>query len=378
MTQSTQMFRREEYEGRLEAVRREMRGCGADLVLIDEAEHLCYVTGFDRSATRYQFCIVPLESEPTVFLRSLDEPSFLERSWVKSYVTFADWENPVETLVRVLTDRGWASRRIGLELDSNYLSVHRWKEITGALPNATFVDFGGVLRRLRLKKSPAEIAHLRQAANIADRAIVVAADAARAGMSERDAAAAASRVFVGLGADSGRAGVITSGSRSGSLHGVLGDHRLQAGDILHMELVPSVRGYSARIMRPTAIGKPSPAQADAAHKLIEIQDRQLHAMKPGAVARDVDRICREGVLAAKLRDSYDNATGYTLGYYAPWSPRTSDFTRLFIPTADWAIEPGMVFHMYVSAMGLAFSETVAVTDSGAERLTKAERALFVR
>jgi Xaa-Pro dipeptidase len=131
-------------------------------------------------------------------------------------------------------------------------------------------------------------------------------------------------------------------------------------------------------MRPTAIGKPSAAQSDAARKLIEIQDRQLHAMKPGAVARDVDRICREGVLAAKLRDSYDNATGYTLGYYAPWSPRTSDFTRLFIPTADWVIEAGMVFHMYVSAMGLAFSETVAVTASGAERLTQAERALFVR
>src|SRR5262245_64969252 len=245
MTQSTHMFTREEYEGRLVAVRREMKACGADLVLIDEAEHLCCVTGFDRSATRYQFCIVPLEGEPTVFLRSLDEPSFLERSWMKSYVTFADWENPVETLARVLTERGWASRRIGLELDSNYLSVQRWREITEALPNATFVDFGGVLRRLRLKKSPAEIAYLRQAASIADRAIVVAADAAVEGKSERDAAAAASRVFVELGSDSGRAGVITSGSRSGSLHSVLGDHRLQAGDILHVELVPSVRGYSA-------------------------------------------------------------------------------------------------------------------------------------
>ena len=87
---------------------------------------------------------------------------------------------------------------------------------------------------------------------------------------------------------------------------------------------------------------------------------------------------RDGVLAANLRDRYDNATGYTLGYYAPWSPRTSDFTRLFIPTATWALEPGMVFHMYVSARGLAFSETVLVTDAGAERLTQTERALFVR
>jgi Xaa-Pro dipeptidase len=87
---------------------------------------------------------------------------------------------------------------------------------------------------------------------------------------------------------------------------------------------------------------------------------------------------RDGALAAKLRDRYDNATGYTLGYYAPWSPRTSDFTRLFVPTARWALEAGMVFHMYVSAQGIAFSETVVVTDGGAERLTQTERALFVR
>jgi len=101
-------------------------------------------------------------------------------------------------------------------------------------------------------------------------------------------------------------------------------------------------------------------------------------MKPGAVAADVDRIVRDGVLAAKLRERYENATGYTLGYYAPWSPRTSDFTRLFVPIATWVLEPGMVFHMYVSAMGLAFSETVLVTEAAAERLTLTERVLFVR
>jgi len=145
-----------------------------------------------------------------------------------------------------------------------------------------------------------------------------------------------------------------------------------------MELVPQVHGYSARIMRPTVIDAPSQARVDAARVLVELQDRQLAAMKPGAVAADVDRIVRDGVLAAKLRERYENATGYTLGYYAPWSPRTSDFTRLFVPIATWVLEPGMVFHMYVSAMGLAFSETVLVTEAAAERLTLTERVLFVR
>jgi Xaa-Pro aminopeptidase len=372
------VFSPAEYARRLAALREAMRAREADLVLVDEAEHLCYLTGFDRSATRYQVCAVPLAGDPVMVLRSLDEPSFRERSWLTECVTVADWEDPVAVLAGTLAGRGWASGRIGLELDSNYLTPRRWQAITAALPEARFVDFGEVLRELRLRKSPEEIAYLRKAAWIADQAILIAIEAAGEGQPERAAAIAAGRAFLDLGADHARAGVITSGRRSGSLHGVLGNRRLERGDILHLELVPQVHGYSSRIMRPAVMGPPSPAQAHAARLLIEIQDRQLAAMKPGAVGRDVDLIAREGILGAGLRERYENATGYTLGYYAPWSPRTSDFTRLLVPTAGWAMEPGMVFHMYVSASGVAFSETMLVTEDGAERLTRAERRLFER
>jgi Xaa-Pro aminopeptidase len=36
----------------------------------------------------------------------------------------------------------------------------------------------------------------------------------------------------------------------------------------------------------------------------------------------------------------------------------------------------MTLHMYTSAAGLALSETVLVTATGVERLTKSERKLF--
>ena len=102
-------------------------------------------------------------------------------------------------------------------------------------------------------------------------------------------------------------------------------------------------------MRCVSVGAPTAALAEAGKRLAAIQDRQIAAMRPGAVARDVDAILRQGVLQAGLRDSYDNITGYTLGYYAYPGPHTSDFTRIFHPEADWVIEPGMVFHMYASA-----------------------------
>jgi len=374
------LFSREEYAGRLNAVRVEMHRRGVEVLLIDESEHLFYVAGWHASGSRYHACIVPVDRDPIMILRRLDEPGFLERTCLHDYVVCDDTEDPIEVLARTVERNGWDRERIGVETDSHYLPVQRYEAIKTALPRATFLDFAGVLWELRLRKSAQEISYLGQAASIADRAMAEAVAAAGEGRSEREVAAVASAAFIRLGADSGRTGPITSGPRSGSMHGSLGSRRLASGDILHMELVPTVGGYSARLMRPTVIGSPSKEQEQTARTLIEIQDQQISAMKPGAVARDVDQICRAQVLAAGLRDTYDNFTGYTLGYYGGtyWAPRTSDFTRAFLPSAEWVLEPGMCFHMYTAARGMAFSESVLVTERGPQRLTQSDRNLFIR
>ncbi len=374
------LFSREEYAGRLAAVRAAMAARGVDVLIVDAIEHLGYLAGWHASGSLYHCCLVPAAGEPVMVCRRLDEPAFRERSWLGEAVFFADAEDPVAVLAATVSRRGWASARLGVEGDSHSLTVERYRGIQAALPAARLVDFAGVLREIRLRKSPQEIAYLRQAAAIADRAMAEAIAAAGCGVSEREAAAAAAAAFIRLGADTGRTGPITAGRRSGTLHGTLGDHRLAPGDLLHMELTPSVHGYSARLMRPTVIGPPSPAQAATARTLVEVQDAQIAAMRPGACAGDVDRICREGVLAAGLRDRYDNFTGYTLGYYGTplLAPRSSDFTRAFLPGAAWRLEAGMVFHMYTGARGMAFSESVLVGADGPERLTRLERRLFVR
>lgn len=67
----------------------------------------------------------------------------------------------------------------------------------------------------------------------------------------------------------------------------------------------------------------------------------------------------------------------TLGCCFEQAPWTSVFTRLIAAEADWRLEAGMTFHLYASAdAGVAFSETVLVTDSGPERRTRTERRLF--
>ncbi len=370
------LFTREEYAARVARLRTQMADKAVDVVLVDRTEYLVYLVGWGAEETLYRACLVPAEGEPVMVLRTLDTAPFLERSWFEDHVAVSDSDDMLDAVIATLGARGWANGRIGYDARSYNMNLVRFRRLEAALPDAEFVDLAVALEALRWRKSAAEIDYLRRAAAIADAAMLEAIAAGGEGRSERDAAAAASAAFVRLGADNGLCGPVTAGQGWNFLHGHTHDRPLARGDVLHMELVPKVHGYSARMMRNAVIGGPADGQQETAARLIAVQDEQIAAMRPGAAAAEVDRVGREGILAADLREAYDNVTGYTLGNYPIGTPVLSDFSRCFLPEADWALEPGMVFHMYMSAQGLAISETVLVGDDGPERLTKLPRKLF--
>ena len=366
-------FPREEYEARLRRVRVVMTERSVDALIVDTCEMLNYFTGYAVSENRYRAAVIRPEGDPVMAVRRLDEQPFLNASWFDDRRAFDDTEDPVAVVAEVVGD----AARVGLDLNSYCMPAKRFRHLERLLPGAEFVDFSDVLMPMRLRKSPAEIEVMRTAAAIADEAMRRAIAAAVPGASSRRAASVASGAFVELGADFGRTGPITVGRGWNFMHGKLSDDPLVEGEVLHLELVPKVRGYCARLMRPAVMGEPSAELAAAAAALIGLQDRQMAAMVPGAEARAVDAVMREGAVRAGLRRDYVNNTGYTLGYYFEQAPRTSDFTRLFTADADWRLEAGMTFHMYASAdAGVAFSETVLVTDGGPECLTRTERRLF--
>ena len=368
-------FPKEEYAERLGRLRTVMAERGIDTVIADEVEMLHYFTGFAISENLYRAVVIPGQGTPTMVVRRLDEQPFLNAAWFDARRAFDDTEDPVAVVAEVIEAAD--GRSVGLDMNSYCMPAKRFGLLQDALPGVDFFDLSDIFRSLRLNKSTNEVAVMRKAAAIADETMRRAVAAAKPGTSARTAAAVASASFIELGADFGRTGPITVARDWNFLHGKLSDDPLRPGDVLHLELVPKVNGYCARLMRPAVVGEPSDRLRDAAAALLEIQDRQIAAMKPGAVAGDVDTILRQGAINAGLRRHYVNNTGYTLGYYFEQAPRTSDFTRLFTPGAEWRLEPGMTFHMYTSAdVGIAFSETVLVSEEGPQRLTKLERKMF--
>lgn len=375
MTNDT-TFTVSEYRRRLAAVQELLAQRNVDCAILDEPELMSWLSGYTVSENLWRACIVPAKGEPFLLVRKLDMPPARQRTWFADIVGFGDWEDPLLTLVNALRAKNIAHETIGAEFQSNSFTVHRYQKLQQLLSGSTFHDLERTAWDLRRSKSAEEIAHMRRASLLLDQAFLETLQAVQIGKSQRHVAAAAASAYYRLGFDDGFVGPLNAGSGWDSLHGFLQEKPIKEGDIIHIELLPRLRFYTVRIMRSVIAGRASDTQKAAARTLIELQDKQIAALRPGAVASDVDRIVREGVVRAGLRSTYDNITGYTLGTAPLVSQHTSDLYRCFTPAANWLIEEGMVFHMYTSAEGLAISDTVVVTKSGGERLTQTPRQIY--
>jgi Xaa-Pro dipeptidase len=368
-------FDRAEYDARLARVRQAMARRGIDVLLISEPENMYYLTGyFTTGYWSVQTLAVPLEGEPQFVVRHLERTAVLGTSWLETVEVYLDTQDPAGVIAAVLAKRGWGRARLGVEKHSWYLTVSLFERLQAALPSARFVDASYLVNEVRLVKSPAEIAYLRQAARAAQAAVEAGIAAAEPGKTEADLAIAVFNALVRHGSDRPDLGVIASGERLLLAHGRFTQRRLQPGDPIRFELTGRVGKYNARFMRCAHLGPPPARLQQVSDVAAAALEEALARMKPGAIASEVDRAARDRLSQGGL--SVPIRTGYSLGIL--FVPSPLEWNRDFMPESTWALEAGMTFHMLILAEGLGHSETVVVTPDGHEALTRMDRRLFVR
>jgi len=368
-------FEPAEYHARLARVQTALRARGADALLAFQPESVTWLTGFfTRGYATLQFALVPAEGEPAVFCRDVAR-YYLERTCVfREYDTWSDAEDRMAAAASFLRARLGHGARVLAELDAWQLSAARYAALTAALPHLRLDDADGLVARLRLRKSPAEITYQRQAAHAAEAGMHAAAATARPGVTERDVAAAIVAALVRAGSDHPGPGPLASGERAFHLHGSFSDRVLRYGDTLQCEVTPAVHHYHARFMRTLKIGTATDAERAKMEAIIAVQDEALAVVRPGVAAAVPDAIYRRGILSRGLRKDYTNKTFYSVGLMFP--PTGGEGLEA-APDSAWTFEEGMVFHTYVLADSFGFSETIAITADGHEKLTRYPRELIV-
>jgi len=368
-------FARDEYAVRLAKVQASLAQARQDALIAFLPETVTWLTGFfTRGYGTFQCAVIPAAGEPILVCRDVEE-YYLDATCIyPGRRLWRDADDPLRIAADAIRHAVGPAAHVGVELSAWPLNAQRHSRLTALLPDLRWTDASDLVATLRLVKSPAEIAYQRRAAAAAAIGMQAGLDAAREGASERDMAAEICAALIRAGSDLPGPGVLSTGERAFHLHGGYADRVLGRGDVVQIEVTPNVRHYHARFMRPGKVGMATDEDHRVVERLIAIQDAAMAAVAPGVPAAVPDRLYREGVLSAGLRDTYTNKTFYSVGLML--APNGGEHLEA-APGCGWAFEPGMVFHTYVLARGFGMSETIAITADGYERLTNFPRRLFV-
>jgi ectoine hydrolase len=386
-------FARAEYEQRLKKIRTEMQKRGLDLLIVNDIANQHYITGYDGwSFYTPQVVLVPIEdAEPVWIGRAMDAAGGLLTAWMKpenivgfpeDYVQRSD-RHPMDWIAEWIIAKGWGNHRIGIELDAYYFSPKGHARLVAGLPNAKFIDADLLVNWIRAIKSPAEIDYLRKASWLAQAAIAKAYDVIAPGVRECDAIAQIQAAQVAGSPDF--AGDITAlpatilgGENASAPHIMWSDRRFGANETIALELAGVCRRYAAGLARTLQLGKTPQRVADTAKAVLEGMDAVLQTVKPGVLAEDVEAAWRKVIARYGLKK--ESRIGYSIGVAYP--PDWGEHTISLRPGDKTILVPGNVVHsilgMWMEGWGIEVSETILVTGTGCETLTKFPREVHVK
>jgi Xaa-Pro dipeptidase len=375
-------FSLEEFEARLAATRAGMAAAGLDGLVLTSPENLYYLSGYESAGyLALQALLVGLDADPVLVTRQLEAPNAAATSVHDRSVAYRDHEDPLAVVAREIEALGLSRRRIGVERRSRHLTVESRDRLGALLPRAEIGEGSGVVEAVRLRKSPRELDLIRAAGRIVDRTMEACLAGIHAGVGEREVAAEVYRTSLLAGSEySGTPPFVASGPRSARPHTTWSERVIRAGDPVFVEVAACCRRYHAVLMRTAVVG-PASARVRAMHAASRAGlEAALAAVRPGAPAAGVERACREAIGRAGWADAFRLRAGYSMGLgFEGFAEGHILSLHQQEPTP---LEAGMVLHLVPFLMvdgevGLAVSETVIVTETGAEAVCRVPRELHV-
>ena len=379
-------FTPEEFAGRIDRARQALAEAGLDALLCFKQETMYWLTGYDTFGFCFFQCLVlRADGDVALLTRSADLRQAQLTSTIGDIRIWVDRDgaDPATQLRDLLEAKGLRGKRLGVEYETHGLTAANGRRLDAALDDfAATGDASLLVSRLRLVKSPAELTHIRRAAELADAALDAAVAETRPGADEgRILARMHDAIFEGGGDYPGNPFIIGSGPQALLCRFYAGRRRLDPVDQLTLEFAGVHRQYHACLMRTLLVGEAADAHRRMHAACVEALQAAETALRPGAAMGEVFDaqaavLDRHGMQAHRL-----NATGYSLG--AVYAPSWMDWP-MFYAGNPVEIAPGMVFFLHMilmdsqSGQAMTLGRTSLVTAGAAEPLSRASLDLVLR
>lgn len=372
-------FEPAEYQRRVELVQAEMASHGYDLLVTCSPGNICYLNGYvSMNVLDIMFLCVPASGEPIFYIWQF------ERGRAQSTVTGGEtlcWDTGVEPIgfvVDDLTHRGLVKGRTYVDTGSTHTSyavVQSLLENLGAEPGT------GIVETIRLVKSQAEQAYVRDAAVYTDAGSSAAIDAVKQGASDFEIAAAAQHALASAGSEFYSLDPIICVSwRASAPHSPYGGTRVEDGDTVFIELSGVKGRYHSPLMRTTALGKPRAEVQELADYSNAVVETLVDTIKPGILGSDVAAAGKKVLAPIRDKIAFHDLYAYPVGIGFP--PNWIENPAFYLSADNHnPLKEGMVFHLpltlrQLGEYGAGFSETIIIGEHGAEALSTLPRSLF--
>lgn len=279
----------------------------------------------------------------------------------------------MQQAVAHLKKLGNGIRRIGVE--SAFLPADAEAVLRQGLSNVDIVDAVVPLERMRARKTPEEIAHLREASDRVVASMMATFKQCKPGLAKQELAETLRREEVNRGLVFDYC-LLTAGT---SLNRAPSDQRLAEGDIISLDSGGNYKGYIGDLCRMGILGKPDGELQDLLGFVEEVQQATRTPVKPGARGGDIVAL-GEKMVAESPHAKYTHYMAHGMGLVSHEAPRLMNIPRLSYTAydADRPLEAGMVISIETTMAHprrgfVKLEDTVLVTSDGYEALGDAGR-----
>ncbi len=350
---------------RIDALRAilEAEGEGAAALLVAGGSNVTYLTGFTGDSS---FLLVTPDRAVLVSDGRYTEQIARECPGLETSI------RPVGTTQVVgIADavRMLGAREIAFE--SAHLTVAQHLELKEKVPGARWRGVVLWVEKLRIVKDEFEIAAIREAIDIAERAYERLREnmSALRAMSEKDVADELEFLLRRSGAiGAAFPPIISAGPNSGLPHARPSpEARLGDFDFTLVDWGAAGKLYKSDLTRMIVTGPMSERFRDVYCAVLDAQIAAIGAIRPGRTSREIDRVARDSLNAAGFGELFTHSLGHGIGldlHEVPALGREPDFTLQ--PGMIFTVEPGV----YVRGWGgIRIEDMVLVTAGGCEVLT---------
>ena len=328
--------------GRLERFRAGMATAGCDAAVLVGSGHAAHLAGYARYGSG-PVAVVVRHGSVGLVVPAYEEAAAVETAAVDDVRPYggAGFGLDLDTLpalARVARDAAGA-RRIGVASDIPALA--------GAIGGDGYPDLSGLVREVRLRKDPDEVAAVAAAYALAAAGQAAVERAARPGAREIDLFTAAYAEAQGrAGRPVGFVSDMLSGAGTADVCcpvRVPGERRLEAADVVVSDVAVADGGYWGDSARTFVVGDRDEA-AQVRDGITAVLDEVTASLRPGAVCRDVFEEIRARIADRFPGGSFPHHGGHGVGVTVFEDPHLipADGTELLAGMV-LAVEPGVYF-----------------------------------